>query len=77
MTAVALLVIGYAVALAMLARLRSTLAERRVWRFAALEAATTAIAVGWLLQGRPLGAVPNGAALLGFAVAWLLTGRRR
>lgn len=58
-----LLVIGYPMALAMLARLRSMLVERRVWWFAALEAATASIAVGWLLYGRPLATVVNGLAL--------------
>ena len=76
MTAIALLVIGYSVALAMLARLKPVLAERRVWWFAALEAAMASILVGWLLHGRPLAALFNGAALAGFAAAWLITGRR-
>lgn len=76
MTAIVLLVAGYAVALAMLARLRPVLAERRVWWFVALEAATTSIVVGWFLHGRPLAALANGAALAGFAAAWLIAGRR-
>lgn len=76
MTAIVVLVAGYAVALAMLARLRPVLAERRVWWFVALEAATTSIVVGWLLHGRPLAALANGAALAGFAAAWLIAGRR-
>jgi len=71
-----LLVIGYPMALAMLTRLRSMLVERRVWWFAALEAATASIAVGWLQYGRPLATLVNGAALVGFAVAWFITGRR-
>ena len=71
-----LLVIGYPMALAVLARLRPVLAERRVWWFAALEAATASITVGWLLYGRPFAALVNGAALAGFAIAWLITGRR-
>lgn len=76
MTAFVLLVIGYPVALAMLVRLRPVLAERRGWWFAALEAATLSIVVGWSLQGRPSAALLNGAALAGFAIAWLITGRR-
>ena len=76
MTAVVLLVVGYLVALAVLARLRPVLTERRVWRFAALEAAMTSIVVGWLLRGRPLAALFNGAALVALAAAWIITGRR-
>ena len=76
MTAFVLLVIGYPVALAMLARLRPVLAERRVWWFAALEAAMASIVAGWSLRGQSLAALINGAALVGFAIAWLITGRR-
>jgi len=76
MTAVVLLLIGYPVALATLARLRLVLAERRVWWFAALEAATAGIVAGWSLKGRLLAALLNGAALAGFAIAWFVTGRR-
>jgi hypothetical protein len=75
-TAIVLLVIGYAVALAMLARLRPVLVERRVWWFAALESAVGSIVVGWSLHGRPFAALLNSAALAGFAIAWLTTGRR-
>ncbi len=75
-TASVLLVIGYPLALGVLARLRPVLAERRVWWFAALEAATASITAGWLLHRRPLPAAINGAALVGFAIAWLITGQR-
>ena len=75
-TASVLLVIGYPVALGVLARLRSVLAGRRVWWFAALEAATVSITAGWLLHGRHLPAAVNGAALVGFAIAWRITGQR-
>ena len=71
-----LLVIGYPVALCVLARLRPVLAERRVWWFLALEAATASITAGWLLHGRPPAAAVNGAALVGFAIAWFITGQR-
>jgi predicted cobalt transporter CbtA len=71
-----LLVIGYPVALGVVARLRPVLAERRVWWFAALEAATAGITAGWLLHRRPLPAALNGAALVGFAIAWVITGQR-
>lgn len=76
MTASALLVIGYSVALGVLVRLRPVLVERRVWWFAALEAATASITAGWLLHRRPVPAGVNGAALVGFAIAWLITGQR-
>lgn len=76
MTAVVLLVIGYPVALAVLSRLRPVLAERRVWWFAALESAMGCIVVGWLVHGRPLAALFNGAAFAALAIAWLITGRR-
>ncbi len=75
-TASVLLVIGYPLALGVLVRLRSVLAERRVWWFVALEAATASITGGWLLHGRSLPATLNGLALAGFAIAWLVTGRR-
>lgn len=75
-TASVLLMIGYPLALGVLARLRPVLAERRVWWFLALEAATASVTVGWLLHGRPIPAALNGAALLGFAIAWLITGQR-
>jgi hypothetical protein len=75
-TASVLLVVGYPLALGVLARLRSVLVERRVWWFAALEAATVSIAAGWLLHGRLMPAAVNGAAFVGFAIAWLVTGQR-
>lgn len=76
MTASVLLVMGYPVALGVLTRLRSVLAERRMWWFVALEAATASLTAGWLLEGRPLPAAVNGTALVGFAFAWLITGHR-
>ena len=75
-TASVLLMIGYPLALGVLARLRPVLAERRVWWFAALEAATASITAGWWLHRRPLPAAVNGTALVGFAIAWLITGHR-
>ena len=75
-TASVLLLVGYPFAIGVLARLRSVLAERRVWWFAALEAATLSVAAGWLLYGRHLPAAVNGAALIGFAIAWWITGQR-
>ena len=76
MTASVLLVIGYPLALVVLSRWRPVLAERRVWWFVALEAATASITAGWLLRGRAVPAMLNGAALVGFAVVWLITQQR-
>ena len=76
MTASVLLVIGYPLALGVLARLWPVLVERRVWWFVALETATASITAGWLLHGRLLAAAVNGAALAGFARAWSVTGQR-
>ena len=76
MTASVLLVIGYPLALTVLARMRPVLVERRIWWFAALEAATASITAGWLLHRRPVAAAVNGAALVGFAIAWFITGHR-
>ncbi len=75
-TAFVLLVVGYPSALVVLARLKAVLVQRRVWWFAALEGATASIGIGWLLRGRPLPALINGIALVGFAIAWSITGRR-
>jgi hypothetical protein len=72
-----MLVVGYPVALGVLARLRPVLRERRRRWFLALEAAMVLISVGWILLGRAIGPIINGAALLAFAAAWVRTGRRR
>ena len=76
MIASMLLVIGYPVAVGVLARLGPVLAERRVWWFVALEAGTASITFGWLLHRRLLPAAVNATALVGFAVAWLIAGWR-
>lgn len=73
-TASALLVVGYPLALGVLTRLRPVLAERRVWWFVALEAATASITAGWLLHGRLVPAAINGAGFACFGIAWLVTG---
>lgn len=73
---VILLVVGYPVALAVLARLRPVLAERRVWWFLLLEAAMASIVAGWWSRGQPVGVVVNGAAAVGFGIAWRITGSR-
>ena len=71
-----LLAIGYPLALGVLVRLRPVLAERRVWWFTVLEAATASITTGWVLHDRPVAAAINGAFLVGFAMAWFVTGRQ-
>jgi hypothetical protein len=72
-----MLMVGYPVALVVLARLRPVLRERwRTW-FLALEAAMVLISVGWILLGRAIGPLINGAALIAFAAVWVRTGRRR
>ena len=73
----ALLVVGYPIALGVMARMRPVLRERRRTWFLALEAAMALIAVGWLLLGRAIGPVINGLALVAFAIAWARTGRRQ
>ena len=35
------------------------------------------ISVGWVLLGRAIGPIINGAALIAFAAAWVWTGRRQ
>ncbi len=74
--AVVLLVVGYPVALVVLARLRPVLAERRVWWFLVLEAAMASIVAGWWLKGQSVGVVVNGAAIVAFGIAWCITGSR-
>lgn len=71
-----LLVVGYAVALVVLARAPVVLRERR-WRwFVALEGATGAVIVGYVLLGNRLGVALNILNLLVIAVLWGWTGRR-
>jgi hypothetical protein len=70
-----MLVLGYPVALGVLARLRPVFRERRRTWFLALEVAMLLISLGWLLLGRAIGPIINGAALVAFAVAWVRTGR--
>ncbi len=77
MTAILLLVAGYAVALPVLSRLRSVFAQRRVGWFTALEGAMVSIIVGWWLREQPAGVVINAAAAVGLGAAWWITGRRR
>ena len=67
--------VGYPVALVVIARWVPVVRERR-WRwFAAHQAAVTGIIVGWLLRGRGSAAAVNGA-WLAVASAWYGLARR-
>jgi hypothetical protein len=67
---VVLLVVGYAVAVPLVVRLRATLRQRRLGELLVLEGATALVALGWALAGAPLGVVLNVLFVVGFAVAW-------
>ena len=68
--------VGYPLALAVIARWLAVVREQR-WRwFAAHQAAVSAIVAGWLLRGHPLGAALNGA-WLAVASAWYGLGARQ
>jgi hypothetical protein len=68
--AVVLLVVGYAVAVPLVVRLRDTLRERRGRELVVLEAATALVAAGWALAGAPVGVALNVAFLVAFPVLW-------
>ncbi len=68
--------VGYPVALLVIARLRAVFKERRTSWFVAEEAATAAIVAGWVIEGRRSAVVVNSAWGVGLAVAWFLTGRK-
>jgi hypothetical protein len=72
----ALHVVGYPVALVVIARLRAVFRERRTAWFLAEEAATAAIVAGWAIVGRWPAVVVNALWGVGLAIAWVLTGRR-
>ncbi len=74
--ATALHVVGYPVAVVVIARFVPVVRGRRVRWFVAHQLAVTAIVVGWLLQGRP-GAAAVNAAWLVTAAVWFARGRRR
>jgi hypothetical protein len=67
---VVLLVLGYAVAVPLVVRLRGTLRERRLGELLVLEGATALVALGWALAGAPVGVVLNVLFVVGFAIAW-------
>jgi len=72
---VPLLVVGYPVAVVVIARFVPVVREQRSRWFAAHTAAVLAIIVGWALR-RPAAMVPNLAWLVA-STGWYLTGGRR
>ena len=68
--------VGYPVAIGVIARFVPVVRERRTAWFLAHEAAVAAITVGWLLEDRPSGAAINGAWGV-VAAAWYVSRRRR
>ena len=67
--ATALHVVGYPVAVVVIARFVPVVRDRRVRWFVAHQLAVTAIVAGWLLRSRP-GAAAVNAAWLGAAAIW-------
>ena len=51
--------------------------RREPWAFATEQAGAALITLGFVLQGGVIGAVLNGAWLLGFGTAYVLEGRKR
>ena len=72
--ATALHVVGYPVAVVVIARFVPVVRARRVRWFVAHELAVAAIVVGWLLRGRP-GAAAVNAAWLATAAVWFARAR--
>ena len=68
--AVVLLVVGYVVAVPLVAGFRDTVRQRRLGRLVALEVATALVAAGWALQGAAVGVALNVAFVAAFAAAW-------
>ena len=68
----ALHVVGYPVAIVVIARLKAVFRERRTSWFLAEEAATAAIVAGWALVGRWPAVVVNAVWGLGLAFVWRL-----
>ena len=70
-------VVGYPVAIVVIARLKAVFRERRTSWFVAEEAATAAIVGGWALVGRWPAVVVNAVWGVGLAGAWVVSRRRR
>lgn len=68
----ALHVVGYPVAIVVIARLKAVFRERRTSWFLAEEAATAAIVAGWALVGRGPAVAINAIWGIGLAVVWRL-----
>lgn len=66
----------YAVACAVILRMRGVVRYRRVAQFGAHQSAMAVIAGGWLLAGRPSSAAVNGAWFVSAGAWWLVEGRR-
>ena len=71
-----LIVVGYAVAVPVMFRLRTVFAERRGRWFALFEGAVIVVALGHLLAGRPIAAAINAGAAILLAGAWRANDRR-
>jgi hypothetical protein len=74
--ATALLVAGYPVSIAVIARWIPVVRERRTVWFVAHEAAVAAIVTGWAIKGDTRGTVVNGSWLATAALWYALGGRR-
>lgn len=70
-------VVAYAVACAVIPRLRGVVRYRRVGQFSAHQVAMAAIAGGWFLEGDLGGGVVNGLWFVSAGVWWLSARRRR
>ena len=68
-------VVAYAVACAVIPRMRGVVRYRRVGQFSAHQLAMLAIAGGWFIEGDVAGGVVNGLWFLS-AGAWWLSARR-
>lgn len=68
--------VGYPVAIGVIARFVPVVRERRLAWFLAHQAAVAAIAAGWLLKDRPSAVAVNGAWGV-IAAGWYLSRSRR
>lgn len=66
----------YAVACAVILRMRGVVRYRRRAQFGAHQLAMAAIVGGWLLADRPSSAAVNGAWFVSAGIWWLVEGRR-
>lgn len=74
---VALLALGYPVAIVVIARFVPVVRERRIKWFVAHEVAVAAIVTAWALDGAGRAVAINGAWLVVAAIWYALGGRRR